>query len=226
MPEYVPPEPVDLYVVYEGADLPEPDLDAPLIEHRYERSEPVVYGSTWDMAAWIAADRARRAAEGAFDAGGESELVAPSWRVEIAELPKGKGSARAIAQRAADAGFEVRCQASIVYVTPTLFAASKEADGAKGHTKGDLRFGDRDDTWWGVQAVLRRQGTVVAAFWAEWRTKESVGKRPTTAFADAMTFDIVTKRDLYAKAGDFAAWFDVFAPPPSATNPSRAPASV
>lgn len=211
MAEYVPPEAADAYVVYEGADLPEPDLDAPLIEHRYERTTPKVYGAPWDMAAWAREDRARREAEGAFDAGGHTEVVAPAYEVAIEDLPKGKGSARVYAQRAVAAGFEVRCAASIVYVTPTLFASATE--GENGHAKGDLRFPDHDDWWWSVQAVLRKQGVQVAIFWACWRTKEQVGKRPATTFIDSSTWDLVTKRQLCTKAGDFAAWFDVFAPP-------------
>lgn len=210
MPATDPRPPADEFVVYDHDGAADPNADTVLLGHRYERTEHVALGGAWDMAAWIADDRRRRELDGEFDAGGRGEIVAPSYRVEAADLPR---APKPLALRAAAAGFEVRCQASIVYITPTLFAASRE--GEDGHTKGDLRYPDRDDTWWGVQAVLRRQGRLVAAFWAEWVTSEAVGAKTKTAFKDARTFDLVTGHDLCTKAGDFEAWFDVFAPPPA-----------
>lgn len=201
-----PTAPEEVPVDWVGADLPEPDLDAPLIEHRYERTTPRDTGAPWDMAAWIAADRARREAEGAFDAGGESEVVVPAWRPEVDDLPtKPKG----IAKRLQAAGWEVRMSTGTVYVARTLYVGN-----AEDHSRGDVRYPDHDDTWWSVQAVMRKGEKAVAAFWGSWVTKEQVGAKPSTKFLDATTQDLVLGREFTKVAGEFEEWLAIFCPPP------------
>jgi hypothetical protein len=198
------PESADAYVVYDNADTPAPDLDAPLIEHRYERTVPKVTGAPYDLQAVIRERKARDAAAGAFDAGGHVEVVAPGWWCSPDDLPR---APKPIAKRLIEQGWEVRCCASIAYVTPTLFVSATD-----GHAKGDLRFEEHDDTSWSIQAVMRRGPKAVAAFWATWITKETPGQRPGTTFKDAITHDLVLGQEYVKKAGEFTDWLAIFAP--------------
>jgi hypothetical protein len=204
VPDLQEPESQDAYVVFDNADTPEPDLDAPLIEHRYERTVPKVTGAPWDMAAWIREDRARREAAGAFDAGGHTEIVQRAYLVEPDDLPR---APKPIAKRLIGLDWEVKCGVAIVYVTPTLYVGATET-----HSKGDLRYPDRDEWWWSIRAVLRTQGKPVAAFIASWCTVEAVGKKTATAFKDANTWDLVLHTTYVDKAGEFADWLAIFAP--------------
>lgn len=204
MPEYVPPEAEDAYVVYEGADVPAPDLDAPLIEHRYERTTPKVTGAPWDMAAWIRADRERREAEGTFEAGGDIEIIATAWIVEADEMPR---APRAFAKRLIAGGWAHGLTCSIVYVTPTLYVAATES-----HSRGDVRYLGHDDTSWSVRGRLDGPGGTVAKVWGTWVTREEVGRKTGTTFRDALTWDPVLGIEYVDKAGELGEWLSIFCP--------------
>lgn len=199
----------ELDLDYGGLGVDETDeqlVEAP----RYVRTEVAPYASPPGQmdAMWDTLRAFRAAKHKKVDVGGRI------LETGLPTLPF-PGAPKRLIARLEGAGFAVRSAATCSRVEALRYAGSTDK-----HDAGDVRTPEHLRHYWNVQAVLVRKGIKIAYLWATWERRE-VGPKPTNAFLDAATWDIVTLKDpeglgtgrgYETTAGGFEGWVSIFAP--------------
>lgn len=104
------------------------------------------------------------------------------------------GAAGTLAKRLLGHGWDVEVQRSVVRVPATLFAADSDEGDESPHLAGDIRYEEHELETIVIQAAKRAGGQMLA-LQATWERKHREGKKPTSDFKGAHTYDPILGRD-------------------------------
>lgn len=113
---------------------------------------------------------------------------------ELDDPAAASGAVGTLARRLLGHHWEVEISRSVVHIPAVLYAADSDEGDDDPHLAGDIRYEEHDLETIVIQAVKRASGQMLA-LQGTWERKHREGKKPTSEFKGAHTFDPILGRE-------------------------------